>query len=275
MAPSVYDFTDYKQYLKALFNEPGVEKGSRAKLADFLSISSSQMSQVLNGTIHLTSDQGQKVCEFFGWEEDESHYLQLIILRARTSNRLACEALDRQLALISNAKRDFQTRLKLPSIKSVEPESVERFYSTWFYAAILTLLTIPDFQLGKTSVASISEKLGISELVTEQAIGFLSKAGMIALKDGRWSATEHYFHLKKGHPLLIQHHSNWRMEALRSIQFNRPSDIHYSGVVSVSKEDFENIRKLIEESIQRFTQYFQFSRPEELVGLCIDLFKYD
>lgn len=63
---TVFDFDDYKDYLKAAMPSTGKSRGQRSKLAETLGCQLSFLSLVLNKSdTHLSLEHGKSVCDFF------------------------------------------------------------------------------------------------------------------------------------------------------------------------------------------------------------------
>src|ERR1700722_17374575 len=61
--------------------------GQLAKMAEYLGVNSSLMSQVFNGDRDLSEDQGYKVSQFMGLNKRESYYFVLMVQKERAGPR--------------------------------------------------------------------------------------------------------------------------------------------------------------------------------------------
>ncbi len=75
-------------------------------------------------------------------------------------------------------------------------------------------------------------------------------------------------------PLIIQHHSNWRMQAIASLDPNNQEDLHYSAVVSIRAEDFEKIKTQLIKSVEDARKNWNEAHNEDqLCVMALDWFK--
>jgi hypothetical protein len=63
-------------------------------------------------------------------------------------------------------------------------------------------------------------------------------------------------------PLSIFHHNNWRQQAMQDAQRRNPGSIHYSVVQSLSRDDYERVKEVILECIQKTAAISGPSREE-------------
>lgn len=59
---------------------------------------------------------------------------------------------------------------------------------------------------------------------------------------------------------------------MQSLEREELHDLHYSGVVSLSKKDALKIKDLLLESLKKNLDVIRDSNEEELYGYCIDFF---
>lgn len=72
--------------------------------------------------------------------------------------------------------------------------------------------------------------------------------------------------------MILRHHSNWRMQAIRSMEKDLESGIHYSVLLNTSKKDAEILRSMIAKLIEEFINVVRPSEDEEINCLVIDFF---
>lgn len=64
---------------------------------------------------------------------------------------------------------------------------------------------------------------------------------------------------------------NWRLEAMRRLQVGDPQHLHYSGVFSLAKKDFLQLRENLMRAIQENLNVVKPSPEEVTVCQMIDL----
>jgi predicted transcriptional regulator len=144
------------------------------------------------------------------------------------------------------------------------------YYSNWYYSAIHVLASIPGFQ----TTLEICKYLQLDLKKVQEAVEFLVGIGLLAyesksqsLKVGRES-----FHLGFDSPLISKHHMNWRLQAIRAIEKCEPDNLHYSSVISISKEDAQIIRETLVKTIEGIKPMVRKSKEEVLKSFSLDFF---
>jgi uncharacterized protein (TIGR02147 family) len=268
MKANVFGYKDYKLYLRDQLTERGkTERGPKARLAEFIPCSLAYLSQVLNGEAHLNSEQADGCNRFFGHGKIESLYFLNLLHYARAGTQHLRQLYLDELNEIGNEQNLIKNRLALKKTLSSENQSV--FYSSWDYLATQIIVSIPQFQEKR----AISEALGISLERVAEILDFLQSLGLVTHRKAKYEMAESGIHLGAGSPFLIQHLTNWRVQALRSLDQMKPDDIHYSSVVSCNSNDIPKIREVLLSAIQQIRQIVKESKNEEcLMSYGLDLF---
>lgn len=71
---------------------------------------------------------------------------------------------------------------------------------------------------------------------------------------------------------IIKHHNNWRQQSIEALDRERLTDLHYSGVVSLSTEDALKIKNILLDNLKENIEIIKDSKEEELFCYCIDFF---
>ena len=79
-------------------------------------------------------------------------------------------------------------------------------------------------------------------------------------------------HLEKKSPLLIKHHTNWRLKAIQVAETLSDEELMYTANFSVSKKDFHILREQLLQTVQKFLKIVGPSPAEEIAQFNIDLF---
>ncbi len=130
--------------------------------------------------------------------------------------------------------------------------------------------SIPEFQ----SSEKISERLGLKKDSALFILKELEAQGFVVQNSkGNWEYRQGEFHAPKDSPLSLFHHQNWRARALLDAQDFNHEGIHFTGVLTLSKEDYQKIKELLLDRIRDATQISGPSKPQECVALTLDFFK--
>ena len=263
----VYDFEDYKAFLRALeAQRVTVQRGFRSRLAETLGCQSAYISQILNGEAHFSLEQGLKVAGFLQLGVAETRYLLLMIEWARAGT----EELKKFFLQDLRQLREQFLNLKgqLSEARAIPLESQTTYYSDWVYSAIHVLVTIPQFR----TLAAISRALNLPESVAKDALLFLLSVGLIAEHKGQFAPGPTQIHLDPESPNIRQHHIGWRLAAARSLTQRDKSAVHYSTVSSLSLHDAEKFRTRFLEMIMHYVKSVGPSKEEVLYNFNLDFY---
>ena len=167
---------------------------------------------------------------------------------------------------IIEKRSDLKKRLNIAnSLKKVDQEV---YYSSWLYACIHMMVAIPEFQ----SPVAISRHLNLSRDKVLEIITFLEETGLIQKKGAHFEIGVTKIHLAKDSPQIQRHHTNWRIQAIRSIDINDYADLHYSTVVSMSKSDVPRVKEILIKAIEKCREVIKESKEEKIQSICIDFF---
>lgn len=265
---ALFEFQDYRAYLEKRLEELSeTTRGVKSRLAEQLQCRPGFISQILSGSMSLSADQAAFTSEFLGHTEDEAEYFLLLVLLDRAMATSLKARLTKQILERRSRYLDLKARLKVEQKVSKEDEAI--FYSSWHYLAILTLLTIPEFQTKE----SLSEKLGMSLKQISESLEYLLNLGIVAQKGSRYLPGETRTHLSRLSPLVARHHQNWRLRAMQSIERAKPDDFHYSSVVSLSRVDRDRLRAMLISFIDDAAKVIAPSVEEEALVLSLDFFE--
>lgn len=265
MSKPIYEFGDYKAYLNQRLDESG--RGARARLSKAIGCQTAFTAQVLRGTAHFSLEHSEAINDFLGHTDEQGHYFLLLVQHHRAGSPKLRARFLRQISTIQESQLVLKHRLKVPENLTLQ-EQVS-YYSAWYYSAIHALASIPQFN----RVDKISRYLTLDEKLVNEVVEFLVSAGLLIQgKRGLKVGTAH-LHLGSDSPLVAKHHTNWRIEAIRSLEKAAPEDLHYSSVVSVSYADCARIRKCLIEAIEAAKTIVRTSPEERLQVISLDFFQ--
>lgn len=258
MKTNIYEFSDYKVFLNTTIERaPQGPRGIRRRIAEAMNCQVSHVTNVLSGPAHLSPEQADAAARFFGMAFEETEYLLLLIQENRASTR----TLKATYARMLKGRRDQNDRLrKTLAISDHLTESQEAtYYSSWHYSAIHVLLSIKQFQ----NREDIAARLGLTLAVVDRVLQFLVASGLCEKSGLRYIQRRPVLHLDRDSPNISRHHANWRLKAMSVVDEPSPDSFHYSGVVTLSKADFQKVRAVLSEALRSSFEIVKKS-PEEL-----------
>jgi uncharacterized protein (TIGR02147 family) len=270
MAKDIFDYRDYKAYVRAMISSQSKGgRGIRMALAKAMGSPVSHISQVLGGSSHFSMEQAEAVNGYFGHTEEEAGFFLLLLQLSRAGTPALKKRLQNQIQQIIEKRLVLKDRLGVKS--SITSEDQTTFYSSWLYGAIHVMLSIKKFQ----SKEAISSYLGISLKRTAEILEFLVSIGLAVQKEpGRFEIGTSRIHLGNDSPMISKFHTNWRMQAVRSLEKeNFKNDLHYSSVVTVSDSDVVKIKSILVKNIDEIKSIIRESPEEGVHCFSIDFFQ--
>lgn len=267
MQKSIFEHRNYKSYLKQWVERPGRRRGERSRMAEALRCHTAYISQVLNGHADFSLEQGALLNRHLEHSADESHFFLLLLQLARAGNAELRDYFQKQIDQVHDSRMVLKNRLEVN--KALSKEDQMTFYSSWHYGAIHVLISVPQFQT-KESLAHVL-RLPIEKV--NEMLSFLEKIGL-AVQDGlRWKMGTSSVFIDSSSPMIGKHHTNWRIQAMQSLDRLDIEDLHYSAPISLSKDDFQKIREMFVDVIRRAREIVKPSKEEIAACYCLDLFK--
>lgn len=154
----ISDYRDYKKFLNQKLDElDGSGRGSRSRLARHIGCQTAYIAQVLRGSSHFSLEQGESINDFLGHTDDQGAYFLLLIQYARSSTSKLRKRFEKQIETMKKDIAALKNRLAASPAPSEEDQPT--YYSSWVYAAVHALISVPGFQ----TIDKISERLNISK----------------------------------------------------------------------------------------------------------------
>lgn len=263
----IYKYLKYKDYLRIKIKENSEIRGYQSKLAAAAGCQRPYISQVLNGSAELSLEQAMGLAEYWGLNENEGEYFLTLVQYSRAGTEALRKLLKSKIERVQEEQENLSKRFQKPSVKTIEAQA--SYYSSWLWSAIHILLTIPRFN----NVDKIAKKLSIDESEVNAIILGLEGMGLVVKKGNGWRLTDIHIHLPKDSPFNCINHANWRNRAIQDVMMSQRGSLHYTGVHSLSLEDFEKVKQICLSSIDSAHKIIRPSKEEELVFLGIDFFK--
>ncbi len=266
----MFEETDYRQVITTYIKKAGKIKGYKLSMASAMGCHSSFLSQVLNGSTHLTPDHAAGLSDFWGLTDDQTKYFINLVNIARSGNRKYRRFLEAEQEEIRARQKEVSSRISSKRKVSDSGPPVAWYYSSWLHTAIHIALSVKSLR----TVTALSHRLGIPIETIQKTIEKLDRYGFIERDSDGWKTTIYDLHINAASPLIGQHHSNWRQYCLTRLGM-RSSDetTHYTSVMTLSRKDWEKIREMGLKFLAESRETAIASPEEELFCLNLDMFR--
>jgi uncharacterized protein (TIGR02147 family) len=264
---SIFQFSDYKKFvLDRIEAAPNQGRGLRRELAEAMGCQVAYVSHVLAGDRHFSLEQAEALARFFALRAEETGFFFLLVEHNRAGTPALRKFLERQIREKRLEYLELQSRVNVQGKISEQDEAT--YYSSWHYQAVRVALSLPHCR----TVGAISKELNLpSERVTE-VLTFLIHRGIAREQGGQYFPGATRVHLASDSPHITKLHSNWRLHALRSLENYHTSDFHYSGVVSISRDDFEKVQEILRKAVVESLDVVKPSQEERLAVMNLDFY---
>jgi uncharacterized protein (TIGR02147 family) len=265
---SIFDYQDIRKFTENKLISSG-GRGNKTKLATAIGCQPAYITRVFNGDAQFSLEHISKMNQFFGHSKDEGEYFLFLGQWERAGTRGLKDFFWEKL-------KDIQTRRTLIKERMLERKEISledqvTYYSSWYYTAIHILVSIPHLQTRPTLAKHLS--ITLEELT--YYLEFLITRGFINEENGKLINGKTKLHLSRDSPMISKLHTNWRIQAIDSLNKYRTTDIHFSGVYTLSKKDKEKLQVLFVDFIDRADKLIRPS-PEEIgCVLTLDLFELE
>jgi len=264
----VFSFLDYKAYLRHTEEiRKNFERGFRTKLAATIDCHSGFVSNVLNGSAHFSPEQITAIAKFLGLKAAEQKYLYTLLQFARAGTSELKSFIKNELETLQEEQLNIKRRVG--NYKSLSESDQAIYYSSWHYTAIHLITMIPSYR----TAPSIAAALQLPEAMTKKALFFLVQTGLLAeKKNGEFETGQVAIHLDRESPHIRQHHTNWRVAAIRSLADDQPTDLHYSTISTIAKSDADKLRAEMILMIENYVETVRPSKEEEMIAFNLDFY---
>lgn len=263
-----FEYLDYKRFLKDyLLSMPRNGYGQAKRLSDYLGVSSVAVSQVLSGDKHFTPEQGLQVCEFFGFDEQTTEYLLLLLSKERAGSEKLTKYYLEQIKTKQNTLKSIKSHVVASQDLTEEQKAI--YYSNWYYSGIRLLTSIEGFN----SIDVIAERFGLTRRKVAQVLKFLVEHGLCVEDNGKTKLATASIYLSPNSVHINNHRRNWRVKGLEKLTEPNDDEIFFSNPCSLSESDFLEIKSQLTKTIGEISKRIQDSPEEKLACLNIDWFK--
>ena len=267
---SVYNFDTYKAFLQAWIAErPKGGRGEARRMADRLGLSTTLISQVLNGDKHFTSEAASDLCDHLGLDEKEADHFLLLVEHARAGSHGLKKRLERK---IQDAKKDAQKLSeRMKEDRTLTEAESAIYYSHWVYTGITHLIACEP----RLSMEAMAERLQLPLHSVAKVMNFLLQSGLIVNREGELTMGLKHIHVSAESPLVVKHHMNWRLRAFDRMPYTRDADLFLTAPMSLSRDVAEKIRTELPNFIEQIVKWVGPSPSEVVRCLNIDWFDYE
>jgi uncharacterized protein (TIGR02147 family) len=261
MENSVFNFTDYKAFIRTL-----VSRGVFKRMAEHLEVNSTMISQIMAGEKDFTLEQGERLLSFFNLKDVEAEYFLLLIQIERAGTESLKNFYRKRLNEVLSQSLSLKNRLQVDRDLTAEEKST--FYSSWVYSAVQIFTSIGAGQ----SFEALQKEFNIERHRLEDILNFLVSTKLCTVNAGIFKPGVQSTHVEKGSPFLVQHHTNWRVKAIERVEKLSDAELMFTANLTLSREDFPVLRELLIHTIKGFTEKIKESPSEIMANLNIDFF---
>ncbi|MGE4132340.1 MAG: TIGR02147 family protein [Bdellovibrionales bacterium] len=264
--PAVFSFFDYKKFLFHQIQVHAAERGYKSQLAEAAGCQRSFLSQILNTHVHLTPDHALGLAQFWKLDAQATEYFLALVDHARAATPTLKRHLETRLKALKEARRDAEVRIRHPELESLEHQAI--YYSHWYWSAIHMLVNTDEFR----NERALADRLQMPVAMMREALSALREMGLVEKSKGEWVPTKRHLHATSGSIYSSLHHASWRSKANENMRRRRTSDVHFTGVYSLSRKVREEIEDRVLSLISATGKLVEPSRDEDVACLCIDWF---
>ena len=261
-----FDFDDSIDFIQAKIKSSAQKgHGQARKMAQFLGVHPTLISQVIRRVKPLSLESAQGLCEYFGLSESETEYFLSLVQIERAGTAKLKKVYEKQAQALREKGRRLENRLPRDQILTDADKAI--FYSNWYYSAIRVLTSVPGFQRADV----IAEHLGLPRGLVNQVLTFLVSTGLcLEGKDGLFRVGPQRTLLESDSPLVSRHHANWRNRMIEQYPRMQSHEFAFTAPLSISEKGFLQVRTELANLVEKISQIVSEEEPEKFVCLNID-----
>jgi uncharacterized protein (TIGR02147 family) len=265
---SLFKESDYKAFLKKyLANLPKRGRGEIGRMAQYLRVSSTLISQILSGNKHLSLEQAEGIAEYLALPALEADYFILLVHHERAGTVALKKYYDEKIKNLKDQALKVVNRVEAK--KSLTDIERAVFYSSPLYAGVWLFTSVGKD--GK-SIDDIMKRFDLPRVKILEIIKFLVETQLCIEKNGYYTMGGQSTHVEQGSPHLLHHYRNWRLKAIEQSENLNEEELMYTAAVSLSKKDFEILREEMVSFIKSFLKRTHESPAEEVACFNMDFF---
>jgi uncharacterized protein (TIGR02147 family) len=239
-------------------------RGEIAKLALFIGVHPTFVSQVLTGKREFNLEQSFSTAEFLDLTETETKYFLLLLQKERAGTQALKGYFKKELEILKKSLLEIPNRLNEHRNLSETEKAI--FYSSWIYSAIRLFCSV---ERGK-KLEEIVEHFAINRKRAIHILDFLCEKNLCVKNGDRYLMGSQHTHIAIDSPFAIRHHMNWRTKALQLHETRTEEELVFTAPMSVSVKDFNVIREKLIECFKDVVEVAKASEAEDVAFLNID-----
>ncbi len=261
---NLFDFNDYRKFLKHWAN---LERGNVAILAKVAKCQPSYISRAMSEEVHLTQDHAFALCSYWQFNTMERDFFMALLDHDRAGTlELKNHLKDKILSLKSRHQQ-----LKNQVNREAPPQNQfdTSFHSHWAKLAVHALTDRKSLNTAET----IAQKLALDVNFVDTILNELENKQLVLRRsDGSYIYNSVPTHIPRDSPILSLFLQSWRQRAIMNSHILNEDHIYFTNVQTISKNDFQKVRKMLMAVIRDSSAIANNSDPEDLMVLNCDLF---
>jgi len=263
----IFQYSDYREYLNKKLPAKGESRGERKKLAAHLGCQPGFISQVLSGKSDFSAEHGLQIGEFLRLNGEEISYFLLLLNMARAGSVTLKKHYEGQIYAIQKEKDEIRSRIITTHSLSLEEQLL--YYESWLPTALHMCTLVPSLR----NSVEIKNYLNVTLEQVKDALEILFRVGLVEKQNSNYVSTKKRIHLSEKGMSLKKHHTNWRLQAIQSLERNLENALHYTSIMSISQEAMEEIKAILLKSIESTESVIKSAKDEGVYALTLDLFE--
>jgi uncharacterized protein (TIGR02147 family) len=266
---NVFEFDNYKKFvIKRVSSMPKKGHGQFRRMANFLSINSVNVTQIFKGDRELSVEQACLLGEYFGLSELETEYFVNLVEHARAGHFKLKSLIEKRLQTLKEKSMNLKDRITSEEVLSEKDKAL--FYASWMNSGVRLLTSVPGYQ----NADMIAKYFDLPLAKVNRVLEFLLQTNLcVENEKGEIRMGPKSTHLEAASPLIVRHHTNWRLKAIERMEQLTANELCLSMPCSLSESSTKAIRKELVDVIERITQIIDTSSEERLQCLNIDWFQ--
>jgi uncharacterized protein (TIGR02147 family) len=266
---SIFDYTDYKSFLREwLLARPKRGHGESRKMALHLGVSTTMISQVLNGPKDLSLELAMELGEYLSLTSIETEYFLALVEHSRAGSHKLKNQFYKKIKAMQEEAQKIKARVEKDKELSLEEKNM--FYSNWLYSGLRNLIATEKFK----TVDDLADKLKMPRYQVQKVLDFLIQTQLVVLDKNKLTYGFKSTHVGVDSPLVNSHHKNWRLRSMEVMAYKNEKDLFYTAPMSLSAKDAQKLRDQILAFIQELVKTVQKSDSEVVRCIGIDFFEY-
>ncbi|WP_141730741.1 DUF4423 domain-containing protein [Oligoflexus tunisiensis] len=264
----IYGHQCYREIIRAFVKS---HDSSHRALATACQIHTSYFSRVMTGDAEFSAEQLFKICKAMELQEEDINFVLMLGELSRSSHHEHKQFLKQRIEAVQEEHLRLSQQLQ-GEMTRLGPEQIDLYFSDIRLAKVHMLLTVPRF---RAYPQQISRRLGLSEHELQKLLERLHQLGLIRFHGGAVHHVEQSIHLDEHHPLSLQNHKNWRIDALHHLTSSerQPHDYHFSATFTCDADTKGRIKEIFKSAIvQAQSLVAACPRVEQAYVLTLDLY---